>query len=83
MPSSWSKVKRRERYGSIHQQTPDLDNLLKGFQDALCADDKHIADLRLAKYWSILGAVVYYPRLVFDFDVKSFETEYLSVSTTN
>src|SRR3712207_173149 len=35
MPTSWSAKKRTEMEGKPHQQTPDLDNLIKGFTDAL------------------------------------------------
>ena len=60
MPASWSKKKRAKMDGCAHQQKPDRDNLLKAFQDALCSDDAHIYDGRVAKYWtSGPGHIVY------------------------
>lgn len=54
MPSSWSKKKRKEMECKLHTCRPDLDNLLKGLQDALCKEDSHIAQInRLSKTWSI------------------------------
>ncbi|MFA5420301.1 MAG: RusA family crossover junction endodeoxyribonuclease [Bacteroidales bacterium] len=53
MPKTWSKKKRAEMDGQLHTSRPDLDNLLKGLQDALCSEDSHIAQIdRLSKTWS-------------------------------
>jgi len=58
MPASWSKKKRAEMEGTAHQQTPDLDNLVKGFLDALCVDDKHIHSIgQLNKVWASEGSI--------------------------
>jgi len=40
MPKSWSKKKRDLMRGQAHQETPDLDNLLKAVNDALLEQDK-------------------------------------------
>ena len=60
MPQSWSKKKKEALNGRPHQQTPDLDNLLKAFQDALCHEDSHIYLIRagLGKYWAHHGSII-------------------------
>ena len=57
MPVSWSKKKKEKYIGKYHQQKPDIDNLLKGFQDALLKEDKQIADVLVRKYWSDKGFI--------------------------
>jgi Holliday junction resolvase RusA-like endonuclease len=60
MPKSWSKKKKEAMNNRPHTQTPDLDNLLKGFQDVLCKDDKHIYSISrgLSKYWAKHGYII-------------------------
>lgn len=48
MPDSWSKKKKEKFANKPHQQRPDLDNLLKGFWDAVLDEDCRI--------WKILHA---------------------------
>lgn len=57
MPLSWSKKKRMELDGTPHQQKPDIDNLIKGFLDALCEDDSYVYDIKAKKYWSEQGKI--------------------------
>ena len=58
MPASWSGKKRREMNGIPHQQTPDLDNYLKGLLDDLCTEDKHIHSIgKLKKVWAEAGSI--------------------------
>ena len=58
MPATWSKKKKLEMNGKLHTQRPDLDNLLKGLQDALCKEDSHIAQINgLSKRWSLLPSI--------------------------
>lgn len=38
-------------HGQLHCQTPDWDNLAKGFFDGLLHQDKGIADVRVTKKW--------------------------------
>ena len=58
MPGSWSKNKRVEMNGRPHQQTPDLDNYLKGFLDAVCSEDRHIHCIgKLRKVWAEAGNI--------------------------
>ena len=57
MPASWSKKKRLEMDGAPHQQTPDIDNLIKAFLDALCEDDSYVYSVTAEKYWSQQGSI--------------------------
>jgi len=56
MPKSWSKKKRHDMLDMPHTQTPDLDNLVKFFQDALngylWGDDRQIWNIEAFKMWS-------------------------------
>ena len=65
MPNSWSKKKKAAMCGTIHQQTPDKDNLEKGLLDAINygkgnaknLDDKQVADGRVTKVWGYHGSI--------------------------
>lgn len=57
MPKSWSKKKKAEMDGKPHQQTPDLDNLCKSFQDVLAADDSHVHRISANKVWGYEGLI--------------------------
>ena len=52
VPMSWSNKKKEAMHNRPHQQTPDRDNLLKAFQDALLKSDAHIYDGRVGKFWT-------------------------------
>lgn len=57
MPKSWSKKKRASLVGTIHQQTPDLDNFIKAFKDSF-GRDEHVAEYeKMGKYWAEEGAI--------------------------
>lgn len=59
MPNSWSKRKREAHDGKPHTQTPDLDNLIKAFKDALLKNDSHIHTYNsMRKVWGISGKIV-------------------------
>lgn len=59
MPKSWSQKKKREMLHQLHEQKPDLDNLIKGFQDALMKDDAHIAWYgQMLKVWGYTGKIL-------------------------
>ncbi|MBJ9131176.1 RusA family crossover junction endodeoxyribonuclease [Citrobacter freundii] len=58
MPASWSKKKRAEFNGKLHQQKPDVDNLTKSLLDALFEDDAHIWDARVSKLWGETGRII-------------------------
>jgi Holliday junction resolvase RusA-like endonuclease len=65
MPVSWSKKKQIGLEGKPHQQTPDLDNLIKGFTDALTDADSQIWNISACKLWGREGAIL----------VENYETE--------
>jgi len=59
MPSSWSKKKKLEMEGKPHQQSPDLDNLCKGFWDAMLTQDNYIWKVKeLSKIWAIENRII-------------------------
>ena len=60
MPESWSKKKKLEMEGKPHQQSPDLDNLIKGFWDAILEQDNYIYSIKgeLGKYWGKEGKII-------------------------
>jgi len=51
VPKSWSQKKKTAYHGTYHQSRIDIDNLTKGFFDALVAEDKYIANVTLTKRW--------------------------------
>jgi Holliday junction resolvase RusA-like endonuclease len=57
MSQSWSKKKRSEMDGKPHQSKPDIDNLLKGFMDALLDDDARIWKVCVSKIWGYEGGI--------------------------
>ena len=57
MPKSWSLKKKKSMLGKPHQQKPDIDNLQKGFLDALLKDDSVIWDMRATKIWGAEGQI--------------------------
>jgi len=51
-PKSWSKKKKALYHGTLHQSTPDLDNLVKATFDSLTGEDKYVGHLgSLCKRW--------------------------------
>ena len=58
MPKSWSEETKAGAYLQPHQQTPDIDNLVKGFLDAVCEDDRHIYKISAIKIWSDRGRII-------------------------
>jgi Holliday junction resolvase RusA-like endonuclease len=58
MPPSWSKKKRAAMDGAPHQQTPDVDNLVKALLDAIYANDCHVYDIRGSKFWGVDGKII-------------------------
>jgi len=51
MAKSWSKKKKEQHAGQIHQQKPDRDNVDKAILDAIFKDDSIISDGLLKKRW--------------------------------
>ena len=59
MPNSWSGKKKQRMNDAPHQQRPDLDNLIKAFQDALYADDAEVYEYgTMRKVWGETGHIV-------------------------
>jgi len=59
MPPSWSKKDRLAMVGQPHLLRPDIDNLRKALQDALCKEDSHIAVVKEeSKVWGTKGKIV-------------------------
>ena len=58
MPKSWSKKKKAAHVGKPHQVKPDLDNVLKGFMDALRTEDASVYAVSASKFWSERPGVV-------------------------
>lgn len=57
MPQSWSKKKKAEKEGSPHDQKPDIDNLIKGFLDAVYEEDKYVYHIIGSKFWAREGLI--------------------------
>ena len=60
MPESWSNNKKIYNLGKPHQQTPDLDNLIKAFLDALSAQDNFVHTIIAQKFWSAFPQIMVY-----------------------
>ena len=59
MPQSWSGKKCERMCGQPHKSTPDLDNLIKAFKDALCENDSFVHTYGcMKKVWGYEGAVI-------------------------
>lgn len=56
IPASWSKKKKEEHEGRPHINTPDVDNLVKGFFDAvnkfIWVDDNQVFKVTATKIYS-------------------------------
>ena len=59
MPTSWSEKKRVEMDGQPHKSRPDLDNLVKAFEDALLIEDSHVHTYtNITKTWGRNGSII-------------------------
>jgi Holliday junction resolvase RusA-like endonuclease len=63
MPKSWSQAKKNRMRGQIHQQKPDLDNLIKAVLDSFTygrhLDDSYVGTFLFAqKIWADKGRIV-------------------------
>lgn len=62
MPKSWSEPKKRDHNLRGKASTPDVDNLCKGFLDAMFykqpIDDRTIWDTRITKLWSYQAGLI-------------------------
>ena len=60
MPSSWSEKKKGQLIGHPVRTTPDLDNYIKAFMDALLINDGHIWKITAEKRYAYLGSIIVY-----------------------
>lgn len=59
MPASWKAKKKQELDGKPHQQTPDLDNMVKAFKDAICDRDEYVHTYNnVRKIWGPVGLIL-------------------------
>ena len=59
MPKSWPQAVRDVQDGKPHRSRPDLSNLVKAFEDALCPKDETIHTYRsVRKVWGKSGKIV-------------------------
>ena len=59
MPTSWTQKKRLEKLGQLHDQKPDLDNLIKALWDSLAKEDKTIASIgQVKKVWATTAKII-------------------------
>jgi Holliday junction resolvase RusA-like endonuclease len=61
MPASWSKREQAQHIGRMHQNKPDIDNMIKAVLDSLTygkgRDDAHLSTIIFAqKVWADHGA---------------------------
>lgn len=57
MPEYWSVKKKKQMLNMPHQQTPDIDNLIKSVLDCLCDDDSYIWHIEATKRWGEKGMI--------------------------
>ena len=58
MSESWTKKKKEQLRGKPHQIKPDIDNLIKGFLDALYEKDEAVWKIKAEKLWSDEGSII-------------------------
>jgi Holliday junction resolvase RusA-like endonuclease len=52
VPPSWSKKKKAQYHGTLHQSQPDIDNLVKALFDSLTGEDKYVGHIgSICKRW--------------------------------
>lgn len=52
VPPSWSVKKKKLYHGTLHQSTPDIDNLVKATFDSLVREDKYVGHIgSICKRW--------------------------------
>ena len=58
MAKSWSQKKRDKMLGTPHRQRPDTDNVVKGIQDSLLAEDCKVWHIEAKKFWAETGFII-------------------------
>ena len=60
MPKSWTMKKKKEKVGTWHRQTPDIDNLIKAVLDSVYPDgDAEIPAVKARKAWTGGSGVIH------------------------
>lgn len=62
MPASWSNAKKMRRQWTLHEQTPDVDNMVKALLDAAYTDDRRVSTLLPIKVWGWQGEIRIVPQ---------------------
>lgn len=57
IPKSLSKKKQKALVSTPHMKRPDMDNLLKGFQDAIFPEDGHVWRVQMQKIYSSVPGI--------------------------
>lgn len=61
MPDTWKDDKKQKHRFQPHQVKPDLSNLLKALEDAVCKNDETIWSYgEIKKLWAETGAILIY-----------------------
>lgn len=60
MPDSWSLKKKERMNGLPHKSRPDIDNIVKGFMDALKDEDGDVWKIVAEKRYAFKGSILIY-----------------------
>ena len=60
MPESWSLKKKERMNGMPHKSRPDVDNIVKGFMDALKDEDGDVWRVTAEKRYAYKGSILVY-----------------------
>lgn len=60
MPDSWSLKKKEKMNGTPHKSRPDIDNIVKGFMDALKEQDGDVWWIKAEKRYAFKGSILIY-----------------------
>jgi len=58
MPKYWSASLKKDRLNKPHQSKPDLDNLVKAWQDALDEEDMDVWQITARKFWAKKDSII-------------------------
>ncbi len=60
MPKKWGQAERMRMLFTPHTEKPDSDNIIKGLQDSMKANDESIHELHIRKIWSLEPKIIIY-----------------------
>lgn len=58
MPRTWTYKKKESLVNMPHQQTPDIDNLIKGTMDSMITQDNFVWSINASKIWGERGCII-------------------------